>query len=68
MILRWSDDGGRSFPTERRAPMGKIGEYMTRAVFRRLGKSKARVYEIIITDPVKRIIIAGDIETSLGTG
>jgi hypothetical protein len=67
MILRWSDDGGRSFPTERRAPMGKIGEYRARAVFRRLGKSKARVYEITITDPVKRIVIAGDVETTPGS-
>jgi len=52
LMLRVSNDGGHSFGNERWVSMGRIGEYKNRAVFRRLGRSKNRVYEISGTDPV----------------
>lgn len=54
-MLRWSDDGGYSWSNEMIAPIGKIGERHTRVKWRRLGKSRDRVYEVSITDPVKRV-------------
>ena len=57
MLVEWSDDGGRSFPNSMIVPIGKIGEYKARAVARRLGKSRDRVFRVTITHPVKRVLI-----------
>jgi hypothetical protein len=57
MMLRWSDDGGKTWSSEHWRSMGAIGEYSRRAIWRRLGQSRNRVYEVAITDPVKRVII-----------
>ena len=67
LILEWSDDGGHSFGNRRVASLGKIGERRARANFRRLGKSRDRVWRLSITDPVKRILIGGDVEVSVGS-
>ena len=56
-MLRWSDDGGRTFGNEHWVTLGKQGEYRKRAVFRRLGRSRNRVFELVITDPIKVTII-----------
>lgn len=57
IMLRWSDDGGRTWSSEHWRSLGKIGEYRTRAIWRRLGQSRDRVYELVITDPVKRVLV-----------
>lgn len=56
VILRWSNDGGRSWAGERMTGIGKVGEFKNRAIWRRLGSSRDRVYEVRISDPVKRDI------------
>lgn len=56
-MLRWSDDGGFTWSTEMWAKLGRIGERRTRVRWRRLGKSRDRVFEVTITDPVKVVII-----------
>jgi len=56
-MLRYSDDGGHTWSNERWASMGKIGEYNQRAKWNRLGQSRERIYEVVISDPVKRNII-----------
>lgn len=56
-MLRWSDDGGRTWSSEHWRSMGRLGQYRTRAIWRRLGQSRDRVYELAITDPVKRVIV-----------
>ena len=64
MMLRWSDDGGHTWSNERWVSMGKIGEYFTRAIFRRLGmtlKLRDRVYEVSGTDPVKVAIMGAEL-------
>lgn len=67
LLLEWSDDGGHSFPNRLLVSMGKIGERRARANFRRLGKSRDRVWRVTITDPVKRIFIGGDVEFTTGS-
>lgn len=57
MMLRWSDDGGKTWSSEHWQGMGKVGEYSRRAIWRRLGQSRNRVYELTISDPVKRVVI-----------
>jgi hypothetical protein len=65
LILEWSDDGGYSFPYSREIKIGKIGERKLRAVARRLGKSKDRVFRVTITDPVRRVFINAGCRTTV---
>ncbi len=67
LMLRWSDDGGHTWNGERTTSMGRIGEYGTRAIFRRLGmtlKLRDRVYEVSGTDPVKVAIMGAELQIS----
>lgn len=57
MMLRWSDNGGKTWSSEHWKGMGALGEYSKRVIWRRLGASFNRVYEVVIADPVKRVII-----------
>jgi hypothetical protein len=57
MMLRYSDDGGFTWSNELAASMGAIGRYESRAEWYRLGQGRNRVYEVSITDPVKRAIL-----------
>jgi hypothetical protein len=61
VMLRWSDDGGHSWSNERWADAGRIGNRKTRALFRRLGASRDRVYEVRITDPVKVVLLGAEL-------
>jgi hypothetical protein len=65
-MLRWSDDGGHTWSSEHWRSMGRLGEYRTRAIWRRLGQSRDRVYELTVTDPVKRVVVDAwaDVEVS----
>lgn len=59
VMLRWSDDGGHTWTNEHTVSAGKIGEYKRRAVFRRLGRSRDRVYEFAVSDPIPWRVIDG---------
>ena len=52
MILRWSDDGGRTWSNEYARDAGQQGQYRARVFWNRLGQARDRVYEISVTDPV----------------
>jgi hypothetical protein len=56
-MLRISNDGGKTFVTEIWQSFGKIGEYRARVRYTKLGKARDRVYELVITDPVKVVIV-----------
>jgi hypothetical protein len=56
-MLRWSDDGGTTWGTEHWTTIGAAGRYKNRAMWRRLGHARDRVYEMSISDPVKRDIV-----------
>jgi hypothetical protein len=55
-MLRWSSDGGMTWSNALWRTLGKIGEYSRRAVWRRVGSGRRVVYEVRISDPVKRNI------------
>ncbi|HEX8106707.1 MAG TPA: hypothetical protein VF516_03215 [Kofleriaceae bacterium] len=65
-ILRWSNDGGFTFGNDHTIKMGKAGEYRRRAMKRRLGWARDRVYEIEVTDPVFRVVVSANITASAG--
>lgn len=66
-ILQWSDDGGHSWSNEHWMTTGKIGDKRHRAIVRRLGRSRDRVYRITITDPNKTTLIGADLGLQEGT-
>ena len=66
VMLRTSRDGGHTWGNELRASLGKIGEYGARAEFRRLGTARDFVFELSITDPVKRVIVGAGLDFSPG--
>lgn len=66
-MLRWSDDGGFTWSNEMWAKIGKIGERRTRVRWRRLGKSRDRVFELTITDPVKVVIVGASADVAVAT-
>jgi hypothetical protein len=68
MMMRWSDNGGRTWTNEKWASAGQAGQYNTRVIWRRLGRSRDRVFEISITDPVEATIIGAYIQIDQGTG
>lgn len=57
MMLRYSNDSGHSWSAADTASIGRIGGYDARAMWWRLGTGRNRVWEISISDPVKRVII-----------
>lgn len=65
-LLQWSDDGGRSWSNEHSANIGEIGATRTRAIWRRLGVSRNRVYRLIITDPVTVAIYGATLNATAG--
>lgn len=65
-MLQWSDDGGHSWSNELWRSFGRIGKRNHRAIWRRLGKSRDRVFKLTITDPVKVAIIGAQFEAEAG--
>lgn len=57
VMIRWSDDGGQSWGNEVWAPIGKVGDFMNRAMIFQLGYARDRVWEANFSDPVPRDII-----------
>jgi hypothetical protein len=55
-MMRWSRDGGKTWSSEQWRTFGRIGEYSRRCVWRRIGGGRRMVFEVTITDPVKRCI------------
>lgn len=64
--LSWSNDGGRTFSNDATARIGKIGEYRTRAEWRRLGQARDRVFRLQWADPVYTTLAAASVEAEPG--
>lgn len=66
VILEFSDDGGHTWSNEKWASFGRIGARYARAVWRRLGCSRDRVWRVTITDPVKVTLIGAEVDVTQG--
>ena len=58
IMMRYRDNNG-SWSVEKTRSLGKMGAYNQKVVWRRLGRSKDRVYELKVTDPVDIVLIDG---------
>lgn len=65
-MLRWSNDGGSTWSKEYWQDIGQQGKYKHRAMWRRLGMARDRVFEVVVTDPVKAVIISANLKGSQG--
>jgi hypothetical protein len=66
IMMQHSDDGGHTWSSERWTSLGAIGTYKTRAKWRRLGRSRERVYRVSVSDPVKVVMIGASLYYSQG--
>jgi len=65
-MLRWSSDGGSTWSKEHWVSIGKQGKYTNRAIWRRLGWSRDRVFEVVVSDPVFATIISSNLKATAG--
>lgn len=65
-MLRWSSDGGSTWSREYWVGIGQLGKYRNRAIWRRLGTARDRIFEVSITDPVNAVIISANLKASGG--
>lgn len=66
MQVRWSDDGGHLWSNPRTVDCGQTGQFKKRAIVRRLGRSRDRVYEISGSDPIPWRILDGYLDADPG--
>jgi len=65
-MLRWSNDGGSTWSREYWVSIGQLGKYRNRAIWRRLGTARDRIYEVAISDPVNAVIVSANLKASQG--
>lgn len=66
IFLRWSDDGGHTWVPPIQVSAGKLGRFRTRAIWNRLGRSRDRIFEITVSDPVPWRVIDAFIDMQKG--
>lgn len=64
IMLEYSKDNGRTWSAERWAPLGLVGQYLWRVIWRRFGSTRDATWRITMTDPVKFVITEGAIKVS----
>ena len=52
VMMRLSNDGGKTWSAESWVTADKIGEYQARVNWHRMGQARRRVFEISVTDPI----------------
>lgn len=67
IMLDWSKDGGRTWSAfQPWQSMGKIGAYLQRLRWKKLGQGRQWLMRITISDPVPRVIISAFADISVG--
>ena len=67
-MLDWSDDGGHTWSAlQLWNSAGRIGNYLKRLRWLRLGQFRQRVMRLTISDPVTRTIIDASVDLSVGS-
>lgn len=64
VMLSISKDNGHSWGSEMWVDLGKIGKYLSRARWSRLGIGRDWLFKIRITDPIKRVITGANIRAT----
>lgn len=70
VMLRYSDDDGHSWSSERQLSLGRVGEYGRRVRIPPTGSSKpgrGRVWELSMTDDAKFALFGADVDVAEGS-
>lgn len=68
MMLQISKDGGYTWGNPIYGQIGKIGTYLTRCRWQRLGYGRDMVYRVFCSDPVKINMLSAYLDTDKGMG
>jgi hypothetical protein len=61
-FLTISRDGGATFGSAVAAPLGSVGQYKARTIWRRLGMARDLVFDLKVYDPVNRDIVGATLK------
>ena len=64
--MRYSDDFGHTWSYGTTRELGKTGQYANRVIWRRVGQSRNRVFEVSCADPVPLVILGADLDAAPG--
>ena len=67
ILLRISRDGGETWGATLTMAAGRQGEYLTRAIARRLGQARDTVFEVTVLDPVAWSLVQAWLELEAGS-
>lgn len=67
VMLRYSDDGGHTWSDIVTVSAGRMGKTRARAIYRNLGWSRDRVFEVTVSDPVSWYLIDAYLDVERGT-
>jgi hypothetical protein len=66
-MLQWSNDGGFTWSAEYWTSIGKVGAYKNRAIWRKLGYARDRIFRVMVSDPVYRVIVSAELNATPAT-
>jgi hypothetical protein len=61
-VLTQSKDGGTTWGQEIRRSIGRVGHYIARTIWRRLGVTRDSVFDVKVYDPVKRDVVGATLK------
>jgi hypothetical protein len=63
VMMSLSKDGGKTFGTEQMRDLGGVGAYLTRVIWRRLGRAKqyGLIFKLRVTDPCSAVFTGAEI-------
>jgi len=67
VMLRYSDDSGKTWSAELEASAGAMGNFPIRVYWNALGQSRQRVYEVTVSDPIPWQLTAAFLRTKRST-
>lgn len=67
LMLRYSNDSGRTWSNQKTRPIGVVGAYGTRVKFGPTGAGRNRVWEISMSDPVKFAVMGAFVRAVKGS-
>jgi hypothetical protein len=65
--MRWSDDGGNTWSALLTVSLGRVGQYLNKPTFNRLGMGRDRVFEVSTSANAKIAIQGAFVEAQVGT-
>lgn len=68
LMVRFSDDGGKTWSAQEFYPLGVGGDYLRKVELFDQGRAMYRIYELTYSDPTQFAIFSGSADLSFGSG